>query len=148
MTLLNKFLQLSASDRQVLIKSLLLVLAIRLGLRWLPFRMVRQALGKLASQSAAPNAGDPAIMARDVWAVSVVARYVPAATCLTQALATKILLARHGCSATIHIGVKRSERGELQAHAWVESDGRVVIGGSETSLRHYTMLTAVHQEVR
>jgi hypothetical protein len=49
------------------------------------------------------------------------------------------LLARRGCHATVRIGVARSETGELQAHAWVEVDGSIVIGGSE-SQKHYTPL--------
>jgi hypothetical protein len=28
----------------------------------------------------------------------------------------------------LHIGVKRPENGKLDAHAWVESEGRVIVG--------------------
>ena len=70
---------------------------------------------------------------------------MPAATCLTQALVTKLWLARTGHHATVRIGVARSDGGELQAHAWVENSGTVVIGGSESSLttlsRHWRLRT-------
>src|SRR5438309_451978 len=69
---------------------------------------------------------------RVVWAVVVASRYVPMSTCLTQALAAQVLLARRGYSAHLHIGVaKEGAEAKLKAHAWVESDGKVLIGSSE-----------------
>jgi hypothetical protein len=63
--------------------------------------------------------------------VTRVARGVPGATCLTQALATRVLLAWHGqAGAVIRFGV-RHDGGALVAHAWVEHEGRVVIGGPD-----------------
>jgi hypothetical protein len=69
------------------------------------------------------------------WAVTVASHYVPVATCLTQALAARVLLAGRGRSARLCIGVARSESGRFQAHAWVECAGRVVIGGAEAPVR-------------
>jgi hypothetical protein len=40
----------------------------------------------------------------------------------------------------VHIGVVRSEEGKFEAHAWVESEGRAVIGGH--ALECYTPLTS------
>ncbi len=76
----------------------------------------------------------------------IASRYVPAATCLTQSLATKVLLSRQGHQASVRIGVARSEAGQFQAHAWVESNGRVVIGGPESHLKRYTPLLASGEE--
>lgn len=60
-----------------------------------------------------------------------VARLVPGASCLTQALATQVLLAWHGhAGAVVRLGVKR-DGGALLAHAWVEYRGHVVIGGPD-----------------
>jgi hypothetical protein len=56
------------------------------------------------------------------------------------------MLSRYGYPASVRIGVTRSETGQLQAHAWVESKGRVVFGGSEASVKHYTVLTALGGE--
>jgi len=79
------------------------------------------------------------------WAVAVASRYVPLVTCLTQALATQVLLGRCGHPASLRIGVARSERGQLQAHAWVESQGRIVFGGLK-NLSHYTPLPPLEGE--
>jgi hypothetical protein len=93
----------------------------------------------------ASEAGDQACMRQVVWAVTVASRYVPAATCLTQALATQILLSRRGHPTSLRIGVGRSEAGEFQAHAWVECQGRVVIGGIK-ALSRYTPLLSLGRE--
>ena len=68
------------------------------------------------------------------WDVGVVSRYVPRATCLTQALAGQVLLERYGYPALVHVGVTKEEgKGTFQAHAWLESDGKVVIGANQRS---------------
>jgi hypothetical protein len=60
---------------------------------------------------------------------SRVTRCVPVVgTCLTQALATQILLGWRGHPTHLRIGVAYSETGQLQAHAWIESDGQIVVG--------------------
>jgi hypothetical protein len=67
------------------------------------------------------------------WAVRVASSYVPKATCLVQALAAEWILARCGYASRLHIGVARAEpsggRG-LDAHAWLECGGRVLLGGA------------------
>jgi hypothetical protein len=74
---------------------------------------------------------------RIAWAVSLAGRYVPRATCLTQALAMQILLKREGIAVQLHLGVAKDEQGRVTAHAWLEQDGRVLIGGG--SLESYIM---------
>ena len=112
---------------------------IRLGLWLFPLLVLRQLLVRRASCSNTSPREQRLCVHRVGWAVELACRYVPAATCLTQALVTRTLLARCGCHAIVRIGVARSETGELQAHAWVEVDGSIVIGGSE-SQKHYTPL--------
>lgn len=109
----------------------MLVGAVRLALWVLPFRVLHRAVGKLALRPRA-TAADAPTAGRIAWAVSATARRVPAASCLTQALAAMILLARHGYPATLRVGVARGEQGQLRAHAWVDSDGRTLIGGAES----------------
>jgi Transglutaminase-like superfamily len=147
MGLLNKFLRLPAADRRLLMKVVLLVWMVRTGLWLIPFRVMRQLLAKMARGPIVSSAEESALVARIAWAVSVTSRYVPAATCLTQALATKVLLSRNGYHAVVRIGVARSEMGRFQAHAWVESNGKIVIGGSESSLQRYTPLAAADGEL-
>ncbi len=49
--------------------------------------------------------------------------------CLDQALAAKIMLARRGIGTTVYFGVRKNERGELAAHAWLRSGSVYVTGG-------------------
>jgi hypothetical protein len=147
MGLLNKFLRLPAADRRLLMKAMLLVWMVRMGLWLVPFRVMRQLLKKLGQGSVASSVKESALVTRIAWAVSVTSRYVPAATCLTQAIVTKLILARCGCCSILRIGVTRSDSGRFQAHAWVESNGKVVIGGSESSLKNYTPLAALDGEL-
>ena len=86
------------------------------------------------------------MVVRTAASVRRVSRYVPAATCLTQALATQFLLTRQGQVSSLRIGVTKTEAGEFKAHAWLESEGKIIIGGVEGS-RRYTVLQPL-EEVR
>jgi len=80
----------------------------------------------------APNVDVDAI----ARAVSRAARRVPRATCLTQAIAASMMLGRRGVPATIRFGAAREPRGRFIAHAWVECQGRIVIGGVTSPQRY------------
>lgn len=68
---------------------------------------------------------------RAAWAAHAIGRrFLPERPCLTQALVLQYLLLRRGDDAAeLHIGVTKDKEGALQAHAWVERKGRVLIGG-------------------
>jgi hypothetical protein len=68
--------------------------------------------------------------------------YIPGATCLTQALAALTLLGHFGQPASLRFGIARQECGELTAHAWVETEGKTVIGNS-LHLSHYAILSPI-----
>jgi len=128
---LCKFLYLSPAERGILIRAVLLLWAVRLGLWVLPFQVLRR-LADWAGHTPAPLHGSgSSSLDQTVWAVAAASRYVPHATCLAQALAARVLLERKGLPSSLHIGVARSKEGQLQAHAWVESQDRIVIGRSE-----------------
>ena len=141
---LRKFLQLPSAERRLLVKAALLLGAVRLGLWLLPFRTLRRVLTQLGQGFEGLYKLDQCSEDRLAWGVTKASRYVPKATCLTQALATQVLLARRGQPALLRIGVVKGEEGRLEAHAWLESRGEVVIGGSE--LERYTQLTALEGE--
>ena len=74
------------------------------------------------------------------WALTRGALLVPQATCLTQALSMQVLLGRSGYPSRLYLGVKKSEAGGFEAHAWVECGDCIVIGGD--SSHNWTPLTA------
>jgi hypothetical protein len=91
--------------------------------------------------STAPNdARDTDREGRILWAVGAVNRRLfPDRPCLTQALAARYLLARRGVATRLHIGVARGDGGVLSAHAWLERDGRVLIGGDQSRSRYQVL---------
>lgn len=65
---------------------------------------------------------------------------IPRATCLPQALAGEALLVRNGHAAELILGVAKTPQGRLEAHAWVESRGRLVVGELRQGMAQYTPL--------
>jgi Transglutaminase-like superfamily len=139
---LCKFLFLEPSVRRLLLRTVLILWAARLGLWLLPLSTLHRLVAKLRRMEPIFSQVDSANIEKIVWSVAVASRYVPAATCLTQALAGQILLAQYGEPALLQIGVAKNEAGKLEAHAWVESRGRIVIGDSEELFR-YTRLPSM-----
>jgi hypothetical protein len=131
----RKLLQLSAEDRSLLTNSVLLVGAARLALWVLPFNVVRRALTRRARRSFAPHSTE-----KIGWAISVAKEFIPRGNCLPQALAAESLLLRSGHPVELRIGVVKTAEGLLEAHAWVESGGRLVVGDLVQGLSTYSPL--------
>jgi len=142
---LRKFLSLTPSDRVLLINALLLLGAIRLGLKLLPFQRLRRLLERMAQPTGTLQEEELASVDKVAWAVMVASHYIPGARCLAQALATQVLLKRRGYPTQLRIGFIRGMGGQMSAHAWVESDGRVAIGGTG-SMAHYIVLPIQGEE--
>lgn len=122
-------------DRKLLVISLLVVALVRTGLVVGTYRQVLRFMPHGANE-AAPDA----FLARVGWAVARTARLVPRATCLTQALAAQFLLAMKGYRSAIRIGVVGSGGGGLDAHAWLISGDRIVIGAANHDLARYATI--------
>ena len=126
---LRKLLRLSSSQRGLLAKALFLVAAIRVGLWLLPLQTVRRGLARIARTPPGSTLGGEACLDRIAWAVKAASRYVPEATCLTQALAAQVLVERAGLPSRVCLGVARGQEKDFRAHAWLECEGRIVVGG-------------------
>ena len=131
----QRWRQLSASERHLLIRAGVWVALARLVLSVLPFQQFKRLLNPtvLAAQTQTP-------VDSLAWAVRAAARVVPAATCLTQAVALKWMLARAGYTATIHIGVNQGTASKFSAHAWIERNGQIMLGEEEAG--RYSQLLA------
>lgn len=123
---LRRLARLPRADKFLLLRALFVVSVTRLGLWLLPIGALRRmALRTAKKTSEVPH------LSRLVWAVMVASRYVPLATCLTQALALQWLLRRSGHASRVYLGARKNPTRKLEAHAWVECEGRVVMGGDE-----------------
>src|SRR5690349_8142491 len=96
---LKRFAEISWTERWLLLRAWFIVTIARASLWLLPMTAARRlavtATAVLAHEVSTPQC---------VWAVKVASRYVPRATCLTQALAVQSLLAQTGCDSQLEIG--------------------------------------------
>jgi len=116
-----------------------------LGLFLLPFKTFWDFIGNVRPKTIEGNNVHKMSPDQIAWAVKLSSRYIPFAKCLCQAMVVKILFTRHGYPAQLRIGVVKSDDKKLRAHAWVESQGQIVIGnGRELSL--FNILPSFEQE--
>jgi hypothetical protein len=138
---LRRFLT-SHADRRLLFQSFCFLAGVRLGLWIAPAKLVSQSLSY--NQSAADSGkNDWSAIRQVVSAVKFWSRFVPKATCLTQALATQRILRRRGQHCVVKIGVNRAVD-DLAAHAWIEIEGRIVIG-RVSGISRYSVMSGMKE---
>ena len=134
-------------ERRAVARAACLIWTIQIALAVLPFRHVLRAVGRLArpaGSGSGPSAGSSQFD-RDlaVWSVEAAGRRLLSRNpCLPKALAVLTLFRRAGIDAELRLGVAREGEDPMRAHAWVESEGKVVIGG-DVPLEEYTPLPAL-----
>jgi hypothetical protein len=135
MSNLRWFAGLTRRDRALLTEALIALPVCVVGLKLVGYRRLRLLLARLAHTAPAPmsrSADKPSeLVARTAWAVRTAAKHGPVrGRCLPQSLALWLLLRRRQVGSEIRFGARRHD-GELQAHAWVEVDGRAVMARGE-----------------
>jgi Transglutaminase-like superfamily len=125
---LVKFFHLPSREQWLLVRAVFVVGGIRLGLWTLPFATVRAIVAGVSKRHAV--VGPPSFTPEKIaWAVASASRFVPrGSNCLVRAVSTELILKRLGHPCELKIGVARTEAGAITAHAWLESEGRIVIG--------------------
>jgi hypothetical protein len=127
---LAKFLALPAAERAALVRALI----------WLPLTAAQLRLSgfEAASRSIqAVRAGgrtlEPRVLAR---LVAIASRHgVVRGNCLSQSLTLQRLLRRQCIASELRIGVRRAGAA-LEAHAWVELDGRPLNDSADVAQRY------------
>jgi hypothetical protein len=116
----------------LLLHAAALTACIRGGLSATSLSRMTRTLRRVATGLPQWSAATPRYRLRAAWAAHAVGRrLLPERPCLTQALVLQYLLLRRGDDAAeLHIGVRKDEDTGLQAHAWVERSGQVLIGGT------------------
>jgi hypothetical protein len=128
---LLKFLLLPGKDRSLLFRVALLLLATRVGLSLLGYSRLKRLFARFSNRPAHRSQAPLEDIDRVVWAVGKVGpRLLGDRRCLTDAMVTQFLLGRRKLRANIQIGVLFAKNGKLEAHAWIEHEGRVLVGGS------------------
>jgi len=128
--LIVRFLGFTSKERYLLIEAFILLWTVRLGLWVFSFRNVES----LSSINFVWNNDENISDEKIIWAITATNRFVPRATCLIQAISARVLLSMHGYSSEFRLGVAH-EGDHLVAHAWLEKEGRVLIGGPISNFR-------------
>ena len=134
---LSRFTKMSALERGILVRALLLLPAIGLGLRIFGFKRVQALLNASKTFDTckfAPNEA-PKIALTAASMVSIAARHGPyRANCLPTSLVLAHLLQKQEIAADLRVGV-RKVAGALEAHAWVEHYGQPLNDGMDVHER-------------
>jgi hypothetical protein len=133
-----RFFRLTPADRGLLFEAALVLVAMRAGLAFLSFGRLLRIRARLEGKRLLCRA--PLESSRIVWAVEAMSRSLRLTGCLVRALAADSMLVRRQQSSRLRLGVVK--RGDaLEAHAWLESDDRIIIGAD--SRRSFTPLVPV-----
>ena len=126
--------RLPSASWRALARVLPLLLAVRVALWVLPYRTVNRLFDVSAYDGVAPTVSSQeatALLRTVAWAGRHLLADRP---CLTQALACRWLLARRGYPTDLRLGVRKAEDGAgIEAHAWLEAGGAVILGGGDSA---------------
>ena len=123
-------------------KAFVLLCAIRVSLSVVPLTVVLQGLRRLPRHNGA--SGDDATIRLVTWVVNIASRKISATnTCLVRAIAAFVFLARRGFHLRMVVGVERTGEGPLRAHAWLDYEGRIILGGAEVDSVGFTPILTV-----
>lgn len=125
-------------DKWLLLSSLIILWFVRLSLSLIGYnRMIH----RVSFQPHQPFPSD-ALALRVATSIRTASALVPNPTCLVQALAAKMLLGLRGYASQIKVGVRRSGD-TFGAHAWLVSDGKVVLGGDTENVASFHPLMKI-----
>lgn len=136
---LKRLANLTPTERCLLSEALLLLPSVAIGLRFLGYRRILRKLEAGAGRFPTDIPADvpPLVFVElAVWAVRLAAARGPyRATCLRQSISLWWMLMRRGIGSEIKIGIQRTDTG-IEAHAWVERDGRVLNDSQDIARRY------------
>jgi Transglutaminase-like superfamily len=139
---IRNLMQMSAGDRLLLVMTLILIGGMRLGLLLLPFRTLLKVVAKISQPHKEISVAREVSVNKIIWAVNAMSRYMPGVKCLARALTCQVLMNRHGYSHELRIGIAKGETGKLEAHAWIEYQGHIIIGNLP-NLSHFMPLPSL-----
>ena len=139
----QKISALDALQWRYLALSLVLLPAIDVSLRCVGFRRTKRWLeARVKSPEAKVSGNSVEATAAQIAAVVSLAgrRSLWTTSCLRQALGLWVLLARRGIASEVRVGIESTPDAGFAAHAWVERNDQVLIGGEHARERYVTLL--------
>lgn len=144
----SRFIALDRGERRLVMEAATLLTLVGAAVSVAGFARSRPFLERCARNRNRFRTSDGAFVTTPVepsavaWAVTAAASRFPFwNTCLFKALVTDAMLRRRGMPSSVFVGVRRSQvAAPIDAHAWVESGGAVVIGALD-DLNDFTVLS-------
>lgn len=125
-----KLIRYPLADKVLLVKTTLWIASVWAALNLFRFQTVQAFLVRMGkpAREIPPDTNAPDVQ-RIIWAVNVSSHYLlRERPCLTRALVARMLLSQVGYQTTLRIGVAHSPSRALEAHAWLERNGEIVVG--------------------
>jgi hypothetical protein len=141
----RRFLARPAEDRALILRAMVLLPLTGIGLRVFGFRRCQQWMEKVSNTKNSLYELEPSaqldVATRVVRAIrSAELHGFATPNCLQRSMILWGLLRREGIRGELHIGARKTGA-HLEAHAWVELDGRVLNDHAEVD-RHYARFDA------
>lgn len=108
---------------------------IRLSIMVIPFRYLKKVLGVPKQESSLEITHQQLEVAKQVRRIVLLAcDHTPwESKCLVRAILTAHLLKRKRIQSTLYLGVNKNREGSMQAHAWLRTGDRIIMGGENQS---------------
>lgn len=132
--LLRGFFALALADKVLFVTSWILLGLARIMLVVVPSGSIGSLLGRAEDKAASALSADEERRARRIGrAVRLAARHTPwLSQCYPQALVAHLELSVARISHSVSFGLRRSDDGQLLAHAWVRAGAVSVTGGDSS----------------
>ena len=145
---LRNYFRLPFTKKRLIIEAAGLIIFTRFGLYLTSLQKLQVFFQRFTNVDNIQYLGNNPAKSEIIWAVNTTGQKLfKDDTCLVMAIAGQAILNHHGIPAKLQLGCLLGEDKSIFAHAWVESEGKIIIGGTEREISKYTLLTDI-KEVR
>ncbi len=127
MSKLLKFVNLPSQEKALFCRAIYNLIVFRFKLIYTPTKYLFEQVTNF-SCSPPKNCSPCVPPERIACLINQASRCVPFSTCLSKALVGSLLFTKNGCPVDLHIGVFINDSKQLEAHAWLSYDNKIVIG--------------------
>jgi hypothetical protein len=125
------FIYLSGLSKKLLVEAVVYSALARLVISTVPFKKYKNYIGKYNEETPYEIENEKYVVIKKIaWAIRVVCTRTPwECKCLVQALAAQRMLKKRNIKSTIYLGLKKDQKDNLNAHAWLRCGQEFVTGG-------------------
>lgn len=129
----RSFARIKWRDKILFFRAFFLSGIARIAILFIPFRVVKKFLGIPKKESSYDiKLEEFRRVKRVAWAVNQASKYTPwESKCLVKAITAQWMLKRYKIYSTIYLGVNKTEKNSMEAHAWLRCGSVIVTGGYE-----------------